>query len=364
RRGARRARPDRARRPRGPRAGRGRPARGHSPPGCLAPARPRDARAGSSDEGGDRPDQRVGDPPSVKDHEVGGQRVRPEPLDGEALPRRRLRRPARHPTVEAEVDVVPHPPVGIADDLEARIRIDADQAAYGPLVPRLLATLADDGVRHRLADLDRAPGQAPFSAVRPLLEEQAPLVEDGRRHARPDGLRLRPIALDLHGSPRYPSEVGARNVSGGAPGRRGPLVILRGSALDSGSMAGEGRGVTAVRADVCVAGGGPAGQLLGLLLAKRGARVLVLEGHETFDRDFRGEVLQPSTAHLLGALGLLDYIRAQPHSTLTAGVVRLNGRRAGEFAFARIAPEYPYAIWMPQPVFLQALVDRARAFPS
>ena len=141
-------------------------------------------------------------------------------------------------------------------------------------------------------------------------------------------------------------------------------MILRGSALDSGSMAEERRDVTAVRADVCVAGGGPAGQLLGLLLAKRGARVLVLEGHETFDRDFRGEVLQPSTAHLLGALGLLDYIRAQPHSTLTAGVVRLNGRRAGEFAFARIASEYPYAIWMPQPVFLQALADRARAFPS
>jgi len=113
-----------------------------------------------------------------------------------------------------------------------------------------------------------------------------------------------------------------------------------------------------------VVGGGPAGQLLGLLLAKRGTRVLVLEGHETFDREFRGEVLQPSTAHLLDALGLLDYVRAQPHSILTTGVVRLNGRTAGTFSFARISPEYPYAIWMPQPVFLQALVDRARTFPS
>jgi len=122
--------------------------------------------------------------------------------------------------------------------------------------------------------------------------------------------------------------------------------------------------MTSVRTSACIVGGGPAGQLLGLLLAKRGAEVIVLEGHETFDREFRGEVLQPSTAHLLDALGLLDYVRAQPHSLLTAGVVRVNGRTAGEFAFARIAPEYPYAIWMPQPIFLQALVDRARSFPG
>src|SRR5262249_60109430 len=64
------------------------------------------------------------------------------------------------------------------------------------------------------------------------------------------------------------------------------------------------------------------------------------------------------------APGLPGSIRPRPRSPWTAGVVRLNGRRAGEFAFARIAPEYPYAIWMPQPVFLQALVDRARTFPS
>jgi len=122
--------------------------------------------------------------------------------------------------------------------------------------------------------------------------------------------------------------------------------------------------VAAVQTQACIVGGGPAGQLLGLLLAKRGADVVVLEGHETFDREFRGEVLQPSTSHLLDALGLLGYVRAQPHSTLTAGVVRVNGRTAGEFAFARIAPEYPYAIWMPQPIFLQALADRGRALPG
>src|ERR1700752_5380389 len=103
-----------------------------------------------------------------------------------------------------------------------------------------------------------------------------------------------------------------------------------------------------LRTDVCVVGGGPAGLLLGLLLAKRGAKVMVLEGHETFDREFRGEVLQPSTAHLLAQLGLLGYVLEQPHSRLTEGVVRVGGKNAGRFSFERIAPEYPYAIWMPQ----------------
>jgi 2-polyprenyl-6-methoxyphenol hydroxylase-like FAD-dependent oxidoreductase len=109
----------------------------------------------------------------------------------------------------------------------------------------------------------------------------------------------------------------------------------------------------------CIVGGGPAGLLLGLLLAWRGAGVIVLEGHETFDREFRGEVLQPSTAHLLDELGLLGYILEQPHSRLTAGHVRLGGKTVGQFDFARIAPDYPYAIWMPQPIFLEALRKKA-----
>jgi 2-polyprenyl-6-methoxyphenol hydroxylase-like FAD-dependent oxidoreductase len=122
--------------------------------------------------------------------------------------------------------------------------------------------------------------------------------------------------------------------------------------------------MTTVAVSACIVGGGPAGLMLGLLLAKRGADVLVLEGHETFDREFRGEVLQPSTAHLLDELGLLEYVKAQPHSLLEAGRVRLNGREIGEFSFKRIAPQYPYAIWMPQPIFLAALLRKAEAFPS
>ncbi len=119
-----------------------------------------------------------------------------------------------------------------------------------------------------------------------------------------------------------------------------------------------------VRTSVCVVGGGPAGLLLGLLLAKRGVEVVVLEGHPTFDREFRGEVLQPSTVHLLDELGLLAYVLEQPHSTLREGLIRVFGKPAGRFSFGRIAPEYPYAIWMPQPIFLAALLRKAAPFPS
>jgi 2-polyprenyl-6-methoxyphenol hydroxylase-like FAD-dependent oxidoreductase len=122
--------------------------------------------------------------------------------------------------------------------------------------------------------------------------------------------------------------------------------------------------MTTTHVNVCIVGGGPAGLMLGLLLAKRGADVLVLEGHENFDREYRGEVLQPSTARLLDKIGLLQYILAQPHSLIEAGKVRLNGREVGQFSFPKISPEYPYAIWMPQPVFLAAMLAKAEPFPS
>ena len=119
-----------------------------------------------------------------------------------------------------------------------------------------------------------------------------------------------------------------------------------------------------VGTNVCVVGAGPAGLLLALLLAKRGVDVLVLEGHVTFDREFRGEILQPSAIRLLDVLGLLDRILSEPHVKLTEAVYRINGRTAGSFDWARIVPEYPYAVWMPQPSLLSALRARGERFPG
>lgn len=119
-----------------------------------------------------------------------------------------------------------------------------------------------------------------------------------------------------------------------------------------------------VKTGVCIVGGGPAGLMLGLLLAKRGADVIVLEAHRTFDREFRGEVLQPSTARLLDQIGLLEYILEQPHLLLRDGRLLVNGEQKAGFSFDRIAPQYPYAIWMPQPIFLEAVAKKAAQYPS
>src|SRR5438445_5387321 len=66
----------------------------------------------------------------------------------------------------------------------------------------------------------------------------------------------------------------------------------------------------------CVAGGGPAGMMLGLLLARAGADVIVLEKHADFLRDFRGDTVHPSTLEIIYELGLLDEFLKRPHQEL------------------------------------------------
>src|SRR5574339_1104447 len=76
----------------------------------------------------------------------------------------------------------------------------------------------------------------------------------------------------------------------------------------------------------CIAGGGPAGMMLGLLLARAGVSVLVLEKHADFLRDFRGDTLHPSTLEVMHELGLLDRFLALPHQKITALGARFGDR--------------------------------------
>ena len=81
--------------------------------------------------------------------------------------------------------------------------------------------------------------------------------------------------------------------------------------MSDGSSASE---TLAVRC--CIAGGGPAGMMLGLLLARAGVDVIVLEKHADFFRDFRGDTIHPSTLEVVHELGLLEEFLKRPHQEL------------------------------------------------
>src|ERR1700742_5348168 len=72
-----------------------------------------------------------------------------------------------------------------------------------------------------------------------------------------------------------------------------------------------------IKTTCCVAGGGPAGVMLGFLLARAGVEVTVLEKHADFFRDFRGDTVHPSTLELMGELGLLDDFLKLPHQEVS-----------------------------------------------
>ena len=76
----------------------------------------------------------------------------------------------------------------------------------------------------------------------------------------------------------------------------------------------------------CIVGGGPAGVMTGYLLARAGVRVMVLEKHKDFFRDFRGDTVHPSTLDLFYELGLLDDFLRIPHQELSTIGLNIGGR--------------------------------------
>lgn len=112
----------------------------------------------------------------------------------------------------------------------------------------------------------------------------------------------------------------------------------------------------------CIAGGGPAGLMLGYLLARAGVRVTVLEKHADFLRDFRGDTIHPSTLTVLQDLGLLEDFLALPHQE----VAELTGEVYGEAVtladFRHLPSARPFLVLVPQWDFLDFIASRARAF--
>jgi 2-polyprenyl-6-methoxyphenol hydroxylase-like FAD-dependent oxidoreductase len=116
--------------------------------------------------------------------------------------------------------------------------------------------------------------------------------------------------------------------------------------------------------DLIVAGGGPAGMMAGLLFARAGCRVVVLEKHRDFLRDFRGDTVHPSTMEILDQLGMLERFLVRPHSRLSSAVLRIAGREwtIGDLSHLRTAA--PFIAMMPQWDFLDFLRDEAASFPG
>ncbi|MCY1126653.1 FAD-dependent oxidoreductase [Frigidibacter sp. RF13] len=118
------------------------------------------------------------------------------------------------------------------------------------------------------------------------------------------------------------------------------------------------------RRDCCIAGGGPAGLMLGYLLARAGLKVTVLEKHADFLRDFRGDTIHPSTMEVMSRLGLLDDFLKLPHQKVPTVAANFGGEELilGDFSHLKVAA--PYVAMMPQWDFLNFLAARAAAFPG
>jgi 2-polyprenyl-6-methoxyphenol hydroxylase-like FAD-dependent oxidoreductase len=114
----------------------------------------------------------------------------------------------------------------------------------------------------------------------------------------------------------------------------------------------------------CIVGGGPAGMMLGYLLARAGVKVLVLEKHGDFLRDFRGDTIHPSTLEVMHELGLLDEFLKLPHQK----VYELNGQ-IGEMRltiadFRHLPTRCRFVAFMPQWDFLNFVAEKAARYPG
>jgi 2-polyprenyl-6-methoxyphenol hydroxylase-like FAD-dependent oxidoreductase len=114
----------------------------------------------------------------------------------------------------------------------------------------------------------------------------------------------------------------------------------------------------------CIAGGGPAGVMLGFLLARQGVDVFVLEKHADFLRDFRGDTIHPSTLEIMYELGILDEFLKRPHQKVT----ELGGKVGSETVtiadFTHLPTHCHFLALMPQWDFLDFITEQATVYPT
>jgi 2-polyprenyl-6-methoxyphenol hydroxylase-like FAD-dependent oxidoreductase len=120
--------------------------------------------------------------------------------------------------------------------------------------------------------------------------------------------------------------------------------------------------IAPLRTQCCVVGGGPAGMMLGFLLARAGVSVVVLEKHPDFLRDFRGDTVHPSTLEIIYELGLLDQFLKLPHRTVGQLSLQIGNERVRMIDLTHLPTQCKYVALMPQWDFLNFLAEHGRRY--
>ena len=117
-------------------------------------------------------------------------------------------------------------------------------------------------------------------------------------------------------------------------------------------------------ADLCIVGGGPAGMVAGLLFARAGIRTIVLEKHQDFLRDFRGDTVHPSTLRIFHEIGLLESLLLRPHDEVPDITAYVGTTRIEVADFSHFDPRWNFIALMPQWEFLDFVAEQARRLPT
>ncbi|MGC2406137.1 MAG: FAD-dependent oxidoreductase [Candidatus Cybelea sp.] len=122
--------------------------------------------------------------------------------------------------------------------------------------------------------------------------------------------------------------------------------------------------MTQRQADCCVVGGGPAGMMAAMLMARAGVRTVLLEKHADFLRDFRGDTIHPSTLDVMDELGLLQSFLERPHQEVTTLAGNLGDTLVTVADFTHLPTRCKFVAFMPQWEFLNFLAEEAKRYPA